>query len=140
MILRDRTILVVEDNRDHALLVRIAAQRAFPELDVRVAGDGGEAIAYLAGTPPFQDRPAHPYPDLVVLDLLMPGTDGFAVLEWVRGQGGSRTPPVVVLTSSLNPNDEARALQLGAQAFHTKPAGLEELGQVVNDIVQEWIP
>ena len=139
MIPRDRTMLVVEDNQDHALLVRIAVRRSFPEIDIRVAGDGGEGIAYLAGTPPFQNRQSHPYPNLVVLDLFMPGMDGFGLLAWIHEQGGSRVPPVAVLTSSINPRDEARALELGAQSFHAKPTDVEELCQVVKEIVQQWI-
>jgi DNA-binding response OmpR family regulator len=98
----DPTLLVIEDARDHALLVRVAARRAAPGLDVRVAGDGREGIAYLEGTPPFQDRRSHPLPDLIILDLLMPDLDGFAVLEWLR-EHQFNNMPVVVLTSSDNP-------------------------------------
>jgi two-component system response regulator len=135
----DPTLLVVEDARDHAILVRVAARRALPGLDVRVAGDGREGIAYLSGTPPFQDRRSHPLPDLIILDLLMPDIDGFAVLEWLREQRGPGFAPVVVLTSSENPDHEDRSLSLGADAFFKKPADLDELGGVVRRIVEEWI-
>ena len=135
----DPTLLVVEDARDHAILVRVAARRALPGLDVRVAGDGREGIAYLAGTPPFQDRRSHPVPNLIILDLLMPEVDGFAVLEWMGQQRVTAQVPVVVLTSSENPEHEGRAMTLGARAFHRKPAELEALGDVVRDIVEEWV-
>ena len=133
---RHHTVLVVEDNKDHALLIRIAARRPFPGLDIRVAGDGREGIAYLAGTPPFQDRRSHPLPDLVLLDLIMPDVDGFGVLEWM-GQHAKHVP-VVVLSSSVNPGDEARALELGARAFHTKPADLDTLSETVREIVERF--
>jgi CheY-like chemotaxis protein len=136
---RDATLLVVEDDQDHALLVRIAARRAFPLLDVRVAGDGREGIAYLAGTPPFQDRVSHPFPDLVLLDLLMPHVDGFEFLAWMGDRNLLDTLPVVVLTSSVNPGDQDRALALGAKAFHSKPASLDILNRIVREIVGEWI-
>jgi two-component system response regulator len=136
----DPTLLVIEDARDHAILVRVAARRALPGLDVRVAGDGREGIAYLAGTPPFQDRRSHPIPDLIILDLLMPGLDGFAVLEWMAGQRGSARVPIVVLTSSEHEEHEARSFALGASGFHRKPPDLEALGEVVREIVQEWMP
>ena len=68
MTFQELTILVVEDNADHALLVRLALRRMFPEIDVRVAGDGRDGVAYLAGTSPFEGRKSHPYPDLVILD------------------------------------------------------------------------
>ncbi|MDX1493064.1 MAG: response regulator [Longimicrobiales bacterium] len=135
----DPTLLVVEDARDHAILVRVAARRALPGLDVRVAGDGREGIAYLAGTPPFQDRRSHPVPNLVILDLLMPEVDGFAVLEWVQEQPPTARPPVVVLTSSEHPDHEGRSLDLGADAFYKKPRNLDQLGDVVRTIVEEWI-
>ena len=135
----DPTLLVIEDARDHALLVRVAARRALPGLDVRVAGDGREGIAYLGGTPPFQDRRSHPMPDLIILDLLMPDVDGFAVLEWVREQNGSVRCPIVVLTSSEQPEHEQKSMDLGAAAFHKKPADLDSLGETVRGIVETWI-
>lgn len=135
----DPTLLVVEDARDHAILVRVAARRALPGLDVRVAGDGREGIAYLAGTPPFQDRRSHPVPDLIILDLLMPEVDGFAVLEWVQGQSSLRNVPIVVLTSSEHKDHQERSLGLGAVAFYRKPADLDSLGDTVRSIVEEWI-
>lgn len=135
----DPTLLVIEDVRDHALLVRVAARRALPGLDVRVAGDGREGIAYLAGTPPFQDRRSHPLPTVIILDLLMPDVDGFAVLEWLKEQRGIIRAPVVVLTSSENADHERRSLELGARAFFRKPADLESLGETVRSIVHEWV-
>ena len=92
-------LLVVEDASDHAALIRVAARCAFPGLDVRVAGDGREGIAYLEGTPPFQDRRSHPFPDLVILDLIMPNIDGFGVLEHARGRHWRAPFPIVVLTA-----------------------------------------
>ncbi|MDX1747610.1 MAG: response regulator, partial [Halobacteriales archaeon] len=96
-------------------------------------------IAYLAGTPPFQDRRSHPVPRLIILDLLMPDVDGFAVLEWLQEQPPAARIPVVVLTSSEHPDHEERSLALGAKAFYRKPPNLEELGDVVREIVEEWV-
>lgn len=135
---RVRTILLAEDNPDHALLVRIAAERADPSLDVRVVPDGVAALAYLEGKDPFACRDAFPLPNLVILDLAMPHLDGFGVLEWMRGRRDLATVPVVVLTSSDSPRDERRALKLGARAFHTKPADLDGLGVQVREIVARW--
>lgn len=134
-----RTVLVVEDNPDHALLVRLAAERVDPRLDVRVASDGLEALAYIEGKGEYGDRRLHPPPRLVILDLVMPRLDGFGVLEWIRSRAGMKDLPVVVLTSSISPRDEARARQLGASAFYTKPADLESLGGQVRDIVTRWL-
>lgn len=134
-----RTVLVVEDNADHAFLVQLAARRVDPDLDVQLAGDGMEAVAYLSGKPPYDDRSRTPFPALIVLDLTMPRLDGFGVLTWVREQRGLETLPVVVLTSSINPGDERKALSLGAQEFHTKPADVSQLGDTVRAIVERWL-
>lgn len=131
----DPTLLVIEDAREHAILVRVAARRALPGLDVRVAGDGREGIAYLAGTPPFQDRRSHPTPALVILDLIMPDVDGYAVLDWIRDNPGAEALPVIVLTASPDPEAEARSLALGANGFYRKPDTLDRLGEVVKEIV-----
>jgi CheY-like chemotaxis protein len=131
----DPTLLVIEDARVDAMLIRVAARRSLPGLDVRVAGDGREGIAYLEGLPPFQDRRSHPFPDLVILDLLMPEVDGFGVLEWLRDRKGIRHVPVVVLTASQDPTHEGRAVGLGATAFHRKPGDPEGLAGVIRTIV-----
>ncbi len=100
----DPTLLVIEDTTEHAILVRVAARRAFPGLDVRVAGGGREGIAYLAGSAPFQDRGFHAFPDLVILDLLMPDIDGFGVLEWIRDRKNPKPLPVVILRCRRRPS------------------------------------
>ena len=133
------TLLVIEDARDQAILLGHAARRAHPGLDVRIADHGLEGIAYLAGLPPVDDRKAHPVPDLIILDLIMPEVDGFEVMEWIRRQPDPPRAPVVVLTSSVNPAHEPRALALGAAAFHRKPPDLDSLGDAVRRIVEKWI-
>lgn len=129
----------MEDNPDHALLVQLAAARVDARLDVRVCADGQEAVDLLSGVPPFDDRTQHPMPDLVLLDLIMPRLDGFGVLTWVRQQPHLKKLPVIVLTSSISPLDETRALRLGASGFYTKPADLQELGEQVHSIVKRWL-
>lgn len=136
---RGPVLLVIEDARDQAILVGIAARRAHPGLDVRVAGNGEEGIAYLAGRAPFEDRSLHPLPDLIILDLYMPEVDGFDVLSWIGSQPEPLEVPVVVLTSSANPDDQARAIDLGATGLYTKPTELAGLGAVVKEIVEKWI-
>jgi CheY-like chemotaxis protein len=134
------TLLVVEDASDQAILVGTAARRCHPGLQVRLARDGFEGAAYLAGISPFDDRRQHPLPDLVILDLFMPEVDGFAVLSWIRRRPELTRIPVVVLTSSGNPDDESRARWLGASVVYRKPSNLSELGEVVREIVLQHIP
>lgn len=135
----DPTLLVIEDARVDAMLIRVAARRSMPGLDVRVAGDGHEGIAYLEGLPPYQERRSHPFPELIILDLLMPNLDGFGVLEWLRDRKGVGRVPVVVLTGSADPDHERRCHELGVEAFHRKPADPEKLVSLVGEIVEEHL-
>jgi CheY-like chemotaxis protein len=132
-------LLVIEVARDQALLVGVAARRAHPGLLVETADNGVEGIAYLKDAAPFTDRPIRPTPDLVILDLFMPELDGFEVLHWIQERQNPPPCPVVVLTGSPKPEDEARALALGAVSVHHKPADLGALGEAVQDIVHRWI-
>jgi CheY-like chemotaxis protein len=106
---------------------------------VQTVHNGLEGLAYLKGLPPFEDRSRHPLPDLVILDLYMPEVDGFEVLAWIRDHYEGAPFPVVVLTSSVRPEDEARARELGAASVHKKPLELPVLADVVSDIVHTRI-
>ncbi len=136
-----RVVLYIEDNADHAVLVRVAAGRVDPSLDVRVVTSGEDALAYLEGRGAFESRVDHPKPSLLILDLLLPGLGGFDVLTSLADRpelaGGV---PVVVLTSSMNPGDRGKAMELGAADFHSKPPDVVELGEVVRGILEVWLP
>jgi putative two-component system response regulator len=121
---------VIEDSRDQAILVGVAARNAHPGLLVHIAEDGQQGIDYLG---------EHEPPDLVILDLVMPVVDGFGVLEWIRERMGRPPFPVVVLTGAPSPANEERARALGAREVHRKPTDLDGLGESVREIVRRWI-
>ena len=106
---------------------------------MRTAHDGREGIAYFEGDPPFESEGERPDPDLVILDLIMPEMDGFEVLGWLKARFEPLPFPVVVLTGSEDPDDEDRALALGATDVRRKPTDLESLGTVVREVVHEHI-
>src|SRR4051812_38208791 len=95
-----KTILVAEDNESEALLLRHAFASAGIDINLRVVADGDAALAYLAAKTSHRARSKHPVPTLVLLDLKMPGTDGFEVLSWVRQQPRLKRLLVVILTAS----------------------------------------
>jgi CheY-like chemotaxis protein len=136
---RGPTLLVIEDAGDQALLVGVAARRAHPGLDVEAANNGAEGIAYLRESAPFSEQPTRATPDLIILDLFMPELDGFDVLRWIQERQDPPPFPVVVLTGSPKPEDDAFARELGAVAVHQKPTALDALGEVVQTIVHRWI-
>jgi CheY-like chemotaxis protein len=126
-------ILIVEDREDDILLIRKAFQKAAVTNPIHVVRDGDEAIAYLAGERKYSNREEYPLPVLVLLDLKLPGIDGFEVLRWIRQQDGLRALPVLVLTSSNEIRDVNRAY-LGANSFFVKELdfqGTVDLGKLL---------
>jgi CheY-like chemotaxis protein len=118
-------VLVADDSDDDRLLIKTALQRATRLKLVGEATDGLETIAYFKGQGPFGDRERFPLPDLLLLDLKMPGKDGFEVLEWLGTQPLEKLN-VVVLTDSMQPEHLQRALNLGADFFQVKPRSQNE--------------
>jgi CheY-like chemotaxis protein len=114
-------ILLVDDNLDDIFLTKRAFDRAGVNHEVQSLSSGAEAIAYLAGNPPYDDRVKHPLPDLMLLDIKMPATDGFDVLRWVRRQPQFARLCIVMLTSSDDLRDVNQAYMLGANCFLVKP-------------------
>ena len=116
------TILLAEDNADHALIFLQALKAAGFSNAAHVVTDGEQAIFYLRGEGIYSDRKTYPIPLLLLLDLKMPKLDGFGVLDWLRKQPAPlRDLPVLVLTTSNYEPDIARAYKAGANSFLVKP-------------------
>lgn len=134
----NRTILLVDDSENDICLVRIAFGKAGVTNPIQEAHNGDEAIAYLQGEPPFEDRSKFPLPALMLLDLNMPGRDGFELLEWLRAQPGLKRINVVILTASLRDQDIDHAYDLGANSFLVKPSAIEDLTSISRTL-RDWI-
>lgn len=133
-----RVLLVAEDDPvDHMLLDRAVRKCADCFMLVRVA-NGDEAIEYLAGAGAFGNRSQFPAADLLLLDLKMPGRDGFSVLQWRRDQGQHRHLPIIVFSSSSLPADVERAYALGANSYVVKPDQPENLERMVKALRDWW--
>jgi len=132
-------ILLVEDSPDDALLIEHAFQRADLQHPLRTVTDGDKAIEYLKGLEEYSDRAAYPYPGLVILDLKMPGLGGFEVIQWMRSHPQAKLVPIIVLSSSSQPEDINRAYELGANAFMVKPPNHRALEQLLNTMGEFWL-
>ncbi len=133
------TILHVEDDPNDLVLFRHACDQADVSLDIHVASDGDEAIAYLAGQHGFSNRAQFPFPELVLLDLKMPRMNGFEVLAWIRQQPELKRLPVVVFSSSNHEVDVQRAYDAGANSYLVKPADFNSLIRLVKLICHYWL-
>jgi CheY-like chemotaxis protein len=133
------SILFVDDDPNWVDLLRVAFDRAGIPNPVQGVPDGPEAISYLSGEGRYADRAAHPLPELVLLDLRLPGMRGFEVLQWIRRQPGLAELAVVVVTGMEAPGDAQRAQELGATGFLAKPFSLEELVKLAQHIHDNWL-
>ena len=138
---RKFTILVAEDDDgDFFILQRAVAKAKFSHPIFR-SPDGQSAIDYLAGSNPFSDRLAYPFPSLFILDLKMPLKHGFEVLRWLRNESPTccRLLPTLLLSSSNHPDDVELGYQLGANAFLTKPTSTDDLVSMISSIDAFWV-
>jgi CheY-like chemotaxis protein len=133
-----QTILLVDDSKDDLVLMRMAFKKAEFVTSLQEVHNGEEAIAYLKGEGPFIDRDKFPLPAVMLLDLNMPMTNGFGVLEWVRRQPLLKRMSVIILTASMRLEDVERAFDLGATSYLVKPGGMEELTAMIR-CLRDWL-
>lgn len=136
--LNNRYILLVEDDENDVVLLKRAFEKAGMRNAIKTVRDGQQAIAYLRGEGGYANRERFPMPFLVLLDLRMPGTNGFEVLQWIRSEAELKRLLVVVLTSSNLQSDVDRAYELGANSYLVKPVGFDEMSNLVLRFDAYW--
>jgi CheY-like chemotaxis protein len=132
-------ILLAEDREDDVVLIRRAFDKALVPHTFFVVQNGEEAVSYLAGDGRFSNRAEFPLPDLFLLDLKMPGMDGFDVLRWIKAQPQLTSLRIVVLTSSDAIFDVNLAYQLGANSFMVKPFDFENTLDLARTVTDYWL-
>ena len=133
------TVLLVEDDLNDIFLVKRAFKMARLPEPLHVVTDGQEAINYLKGEGKYANRQGYPIPKLIVMDIKMPRRTGFEVLEWVKGDGRPlRRIPIVIVSSSDNPDDINRAYELGANAYMVKPVNFKAVEHMFESITHYW--
>lgn len=131
-------ILVVDDNPMDVELTLDGFREARLHNKIHVARNGEEALDYLFGRGEYADRDMHPLPDLVLLDLKMPGIDGHEVLRQIKQTPILKRLPVIVLTSSKEEGDLALSYEYGANSYLVKPVSFRGLVDVVLKIKDYW--
>ncbi len=132
-------ILLVEDNRMDVELTLDAFKEAKLLNAIHVAPNGQAALDYLFGRSKYADRNAYPLPSLILLDLKLPGIDGFEVLRQIKAAPILKRVPVVILTSSKEEGDRALSYDAGANSYLVKPVSFEGFLEVVRKIEGYWI-
>ena len=131
--------MLVEDNEDDVFLMKHALASAGVCNPVFVVETGQQAVDYLSGAGPYQDRTRYPMPVIVFLDLKLPLMSGHEVLAWIRGQRQLESLLVVVLTSSNEPSDVRRSYSLGANSYLMKPLTARQLLDLAKAFNWSWM-
>ena len=130
------TILLIEDNAADARLVQEALAENKLLLDVQIAPDGEQAMARLLRQGEYRDTPR---PDLILLDLNLPGMDGKEVLHQIKHHPDLKRIPVVILSTSNADRDIVQTYNLSANAYVVKPLDFEQFMHIVRSTTQFWL-
>ena len=136
--MRDKLILLVEDNPDDEALTLRAFKKNKIKNEIVVAHDGVEALDFLFGTGRHAGRDLSVMPEVVLLDLKLPKLDGLDVLRRIRADHRTNLLPVVVLTSSNEEKDLVDTYSLGANSYIRKPVDFVEFTEAVGQLGLYW--
>jgi two-component system, response regulator len=137
--LKDKVILLVEDNPDDELLTLRALKKNNITNQVIVARDGVEALDYFFGTGIHAGRDTSVLPQIVLLDLKLPKVDGLEVLRRVRANDATKLLPIVILTTSNEDKDRLEGYSLGANSYVRKPVDFEQFSRAVLQLGLYWL-
>ena len=132
-------ILLAEDEEDYVLLIGKAFKEAKIQNPFHVVSTGMELMAYLKGEGKYANRDEYPLPDLLMLDIKLPGFTGLECLGWLRSQPGLSGLRVLILTSSDHMKDVNDAYRLGANSFLLKPYDFSDLVHLAKMIQEFWL-
>jgi two-component system response regulator len=137
--MKEKIILLVEDNADDEALTIRALKKNNIRNEVVVARDGAEALNYLLGRGAYEGRDTSVLPQIVLLDLKLPKLDGLDVLRAIRGDERTKRLPVVILTSSKEDRDLLSGYELGANSYVRKPVDFNEFIESVRQLGLYWL-
>ncbi|MGB9978407.1 response regulator [Methanobacterium sp.] len=129
-------ILLVEDNEGDVGLVEEVFHEAKIMNNLNVAEDGEEAILFLRREGKFSNVPS---PDIILLDLNLPGKDGREVLKEIKEDDELKRIPVVILTTSKAEEDILKSYNLHANSYITKPVDFDQFIKVIKSIENFWL-
>lgn len=131
-------ILLVEDEEAHAELTCRAIRKTGNTSPIDIVTDGEQALDYVFNRGKYADKNRFPYPDLILLDLKLPGIDGIEILRQIKEHPFLRRIPVIVLTTSQREEDIASSYGYHANSYLTKPVGLKEFEKKVMQMDLYW--
>ncbi len=133
------TILLVEDNPDHAEITRRCIRKLTPPPEVQHVLHGEAALDYLFRRKPYDDPAKYPWPRVILLDLRLPRLSGIEVLRTIKTHATLRQIPVVALTSSDRPQDLEAAYALHVNGYLVKPVEFKDYHRLLQDFGRFWL-
>jgi len=133
------SVLLVEDNADHAELVIRTLEEHQISNQVRHFLDGQSALDYLFRRGEYADETNISRPHVILLDLRLPRIDGIDVLKQIKENDELKTIPVVILTTSEAEKDVIRAYHNHANSYLVKPVGFDEFKKLMKDLGFYWL-
>jgi DNA-binding response OmpR family regulator len=130
-----RFILIVDGNEDDVFVMQNAFERAGLKNRMLRISTGRDCVKYLSGVAPYDDREGFPLPSVVLLDVKLPGMDGFDVLRWLRHQPALAKLCVVMLSSRDDVREMRLALELGANCFLKKPTDIFDSAELLESVM-----
>jgi two-component system response regulator len=133
-------VLLIEDNPGDVQLVRLAIEQAGLSVKLHTLTDGALACEYLLS---LADDAKQACPDVIVLDLNLPGMNGYELLKIFRDHNGCRKTPVIVATCSDRPWEMARMRRIGISEYFVKPPRVDEflkLGDMIKKVLETTSP
>ena len=137
--MKNKIILLVEDNLDDVELTLRAFKKNNILNKVIVAKDGVEALDYLLGTGLYSKRDLNDLPVVILLDLKLPKISGLEVLKRIRQDERSKLIPVVILTSSSEEKDVIDGYSLGANSYIRKPVEFNQFVEAIKYLGLYWL-
>jgi two-component system, chemotaxis family, response regulator Rcp1 len=131
-------ILLIEDSRADAKIIERALREGDVSHRLTVIPDGRHALDYLFSLQ-HEAAPSEREPDLILLDLNLPGLDGCQVLTRIKSDPFLRMIPVVILTTSNREEDVVQTYQAGANTFISKPAEYPSYRNLVATLQNYWV-
>lgn len=132
----ERFVLVLEGNPEQILLIQDAFQQGDFPYRLQAISDGNQALDFLYRRGEFANAPR---PDLILLDLNLPGKDGREILTELKSNPQFRRIPVVVLTLSDREEDIFKSYEMQGNSYVVKSADLDRLHQIVRRVQEFWL-
>ena len=128
-------VLLAEDNDSDLIFLQRAIRKAGVSVSLQLVRNGEEAVNYLLGEGNYANQERYPLPMLIISNMKMPRMNGLELLTWVKQQPNFKHLPVIVMSSSEDPDEMNQVTTLGGSAYFVKTSSLDMLAEIVKKMI-----